>query len=227
MDENLTAELRRGIAMTNCLDNYFSWICHIIDACDDSLYSTEDYHYALRVMFDLAFEPKITLDENRIDDVRVYLRNKFADIYGERIYDPKYLREGMFEVSDDLELHRVGMLEVLVATSIRMSEMMGETFAGRALPKWQSMVWEALENVGITTVFADECFDDADYEGVNLTNSLLSVLCKINRRGYSPDGDGSFFPLSRCEEDQRNIDIWRKMNLYLGECYDFGKLAED
>ncbi len=157
-------------------DDYFYWICDILDAGDDSIYSTEDYHCALRTMFDLAFDPKIALDENRIDDVRVYLRDKYAKINSDML-------------GDDARFYRVSILEVLVATSIRMSEMMGEEFAGKALPRWQAIVWEALENVGITTIFADECFDDADYEGINLTNSLLSVLCKINRRGYSPTGD--------------------------------------
>lgn len=46
---------------------------------------------------------------------------------------------------------------------------------------------------------------------------ILTILEKVIWRGYSADGHGGFFPLTRPQHDQRQVEIWEQMTTYINE----------
>ena len=195
-------------------NSYFEWLIGLFNNPDIWEFST-----ALEEMFRTEFYPKISLDDNRLDDVRVYLRER-------------YLNDGGDE--NDFIHRPISILEVLMATCMRYCESVGDNFNGDELPTWSDIVIEAMENMGIIPNFDNENILYNEYDGRNLTNDLRDILHKFNNRTYSEDGHGGPFPLGRYTnsttvhyepkefiERQRDLDLYHLLNLYIGEKIDF------
>lgn len=94
------------------------------------------------------------------------------------------------------------MLEMLIALSRRLEfESNHDTY------HW---FWTLLENLNLR-VYTDAVYDDEVEMIVDKT--LIAV---IDRR-YRSNGDGGLFPLRRPKTDQRKVEIWYQMSLYLLE----------
>ena len=193
-------------------DRYFEYLMGLFDNGqfdDDTM--VYDFSRALELMHNTPFKIKIALDENRLDDVRVYLRDPYP---GDKI---EYMS------------HRISILEVLMATLMRFCESIGDRFNGEELPAWDSLFWDALYNMGIVPNYDNENILYSEYSGANLMNNLSDILHSFNERTYATDGTGGPFPLKssahfsaqNCVVNQRELDLFHLVNLYVGEKFDF------
>lgn len=87
------------------------------------------------------------------------------------------------------------MLELLLGLSRRFAFM-----THRHSPE---CFWELLGNVGLD--------DLRDAERINY------ILDQIIWRTYEDNGKGGLFPLDHSEEDQRKVELWYQLNLYVLE----------
>lgn len=103
---------------------------------------------------------------------------------------------------------RASVLEVLVAMSIRIeTEITGEVDNDH-LERW---FWVILENLGLNM------YDDDRYDRAKI-NGILDIWMS---RKYKKDGKNGAFPLRKTSLDQREIDLWYQMQLYLTENWHF------
>lgn len=59
-------------------------------------------------------------------------------------------------------------------------------------------------------------YNDKEYD--DLARDLIEeALDRVMWRQYEPDGHGGLFPLSRPQEDQREVELWYQMSAYLLE----------
>lgn len=122
-----------------------------------------------------------------------------------RVEDGKYLR---YEFLEEIGVQGEGsawlgpgcsVLEMLIALSKRLA------FDADRTP--QHWFWELLTNLGLSG-YNDRTFNEKQVDEI--------LNCFIERR-YHPDGQGGLFPLRHPQEDQREIEIWYQMSLYLQE----------
>lgn len=125
------------------------------------------------------------------DDNRVedgrYIRYRFLEEMGLAAHMASWLGPGC------------SVLEMLMALSERLA------FDADRTP--QHWFWELLTNLGLSGC-NDRAFNE--YEVSEIIDSLIE-------RRYHPDGRGGLFPLQHPKQDQRNIEIWYQMSLYLQE----------
>lgn len=113
-----------------------------------------------------------------------------TEYYGEDL--PDYISEGP-----------VSVLEVLIGLSIRMcEEVLGDDTS------W-NLFCLMLLNLGIYLKSRGWCHDE----------DIPGIVDKWLNREFNFNGVGSPFPLKRNDEglDQRKIDIWQQLSLYLDE----------
>lgn len=146
------------------------------------------------------FNVYIVRDENRASDGR-NLRGRFA--FGTSYQD--------YSVLDQKPC---SMLEMMVALCERFDEDNVRTDeSGNRMKLW---FWEMLQNTGL------DFFDDSmsywySDEGVGTDEIMSEIIEKVNRREYSDDGSGGFFPLKEPKNDQRLVEIWLQMQAYFQE----------
>lgn len=116
-----------------------------------------------------------------------YLRYEFIEDLGLEDTDPDWLELGC------------SMLELLIGLSRRLS------FQGEGEPR--DWFWILINNLGIR--YNDRRKIPQDY--------VEEVLDNVIWRTYEPNGHGGLFPLRRAERDQRDVELWYQMSLYLLE----------
>lgn len=126
-------------------------------------------------------------DDNRVEDGR-YIRYEFLDDLG---------LAG--QMGETWRGRSCSVLEMLMGVCERLA------FDADRTP--QHWFWELLNNLGLSG-YTDRSFNERHVEEI--------VNCLIERR-YQPDGRGGMFPLKNPEQDQREVEIWYQMNLYLQE----------
>lgn len=102
----------------------------------------------------------------------------------------------------------VSILEVLITIAHHMDDMLYDSTYGERVDKW---FWKLIKNLKLNV------YDDDWYNSVKI-NDILHVF--INRL-YTFNGDGGLFPLIRAEKDQRTVEIWYQMSVYLVDNYEF------
>lgn len=168
-------------------DRYLEWLYSRIATSRNRNPSRSYWHLAV-VLFSREFTWSVPNDDNRIAD-GLDLREKFIeDTYAER---------------DQLWLELpCSVLEMLVALSDRIAfEVDGDAF------QW---FWVMAENAGLRH------FSDASY-GTGFERSVNDILDTVIDRTYAQDGRGGLFPLRNPSEDQREVEIWYQMQMYLME----------
>lgn len=169
--------------------DYLSFLTGLVD-------DGKHIHYSklLWYLFNIEYRwdpsPKTRLDANRAAD-GADLRRLYFEHTGYRSE-----REG----------EPCCVLEMMVALSLRVEEnIMGDP-GDYHLGRW---FWEMVENLKLD-ILNDENFDqnDASYKVGNWMS-----------RNYSPDGEGSMFPLKEYSKDQRKMTLWDQMGAYLVENY--------
>lgn len=98
------------------------------------------------------------------------------------------------------------VLEMLIALAIRVDQC----FLGNpADPRPDKFFWEMLSNLDL------DLQDDKHFDPGFVTDTLNTWLY----REFDSRGNGSIFPVSHDDEDQRTVEIWDQMLAYLYENY--------
>lgn len=169
---------------------YFAWLCSLI-------HDWEDYSLLLWALYskDYYYDEEFPIDscrgEDGLDLRRKYLaQNSISKT--ERVY---------------LETRSCSCLEWLLGMAIRCeNQIMYNEEEGDRTGLW---FWTMIENMDIS--IDDDHWDDA--AGLFVSNVLDDILL----RNFPSDGAGTPFPLSEKDEDVRECDWWRAMNLWLSE----------
>lgn len=144
----------------------------------------------LKQLFTTEFVWTVPNDDNRIND-GIELRWEFVSYSALDKVEATWMYEGC------------SVLEMLIALSRRLA------FEAEGQPR--DWFWALMKNLGL-----DEFTDDRQ-EG--FVRDIDDILTKFIWRRYAPDGKGGLFPLSRAEVDQRGVEIWYQMSMYLHENY--------
>lgn len=141
------------------------------------------------------------------DLLQVLLRKEFlwnVPWDDNRIEDGREIRKEFFrETGLEGDLGPISVLEVMVALSRRL-----EFMAGGNAPGW---VWQLITNLELHKL--------ADPIGRRKATVADEILENLIWRNYEPDGQGGFFPLIDTDHDQRKVEIWYQMAMYVEEIH--------
>ena len=175
--------------------NYYIWLCDKIRAKDHP-----DSETMLRYIFDTPFRWKLDMDENRKQE-GLLLREQFETETGYPISEYK-------EVGLNVPC---SVLEMIIALADKIeNHIMYDPERGNRTHFW---FWIMVDNLGLTKATNEEI----EYNGRFCIPYLDYVLDTWMEREFSPDGEGSIFPLKDPSEDQRNVEIWYQCMKYLDE----------
>jgi hypothetical protein len=142
----------------------------------------------LRQLFTKEFVWIVPNDDNRIVD-GTDLRFEFVNYSTIEKVEAAWMYEGC------------SVLEMLIALSRRLA------FEADGQPR--DWFWVLMKNLAL-----DE-FTDTNHEAnVDLVDEILN---KLIWRQYHPDGRGGLFPLQNPEVDQRQVELWYQMSMWLYE----------
>lgn len=172
-------------------EDYFVWLCELVDAEDPD----NGYDGLMRYLYNVEFSEKtaklIPNDDNRIFD-GIDLRREFE-------------KESFYENYGCLE-GPCSLLEMLIAMSYRIEDDFG-------IYDNIGWFWEMLRNLGISDM------TDRNFYAPGGVDYVEEKVRRLLERRYSRDGSGSLFPLKNCSEDQRKLEIWYQMSFYIVENY--------
>jgi hypothetical protein len=175
-------------------DEYFIWLCNIIGVNVEK----ESYSILAKRLHGIEYFWFVPNDDNRGED-GLKLRRTFIEVHELGPYEQFILDAGPCSV-----------LEMLVAMSIKMAELMEQVVDNNEPGDW---FWELIKNAGLDT------FSDFQYHFVGGHMAVAMKVHKILERDYERNGVGGFFPLQETDVDQRKVELWYQMNAYLGERY--------
>lgn len=142
-------------------------------------------------MHQVEFTPLVEFDENRVA-VAAGLRNEFQHYAGSL---------GPGELADLMEPN-ASVFEVLIGLAGQADDMIPLSI--------QTWFHTFIENLGLDR-YPDEYLErrsDAPVE---------RIIHNFNNRQYRPNGRGGIFPLKHPREDQREVELWYQMGLYMTE----------
>lgn len=167
-------------------EDYFLWLCSIVNANDND----KKYFELLRYMYDLEFSDHMAKlvgnDINRILD-GMDLRKDFAQ---DSLYENYSCLEGP-----------CSLLEMMIALSYRIFKDLGG-------PSGSDWFWIMIDNLGLL-----DCTDDVFFE-LDIQKKIDMATKSLLRRTYRKDGSGGLFPLMCPSTDQRITEIWYQMQAY-------------
>lgn len=165
----------------------------MLDKMQANLPEHRNYDLLLKQLDSIPFIVIHPLDENRNIDGKI-LREEFLEEEG---------------ISHNHIWHDdSSVLEVLVALSMRIeTEITGEP-GNDHLDRW---FWVMIHNLGLD-YYRNNMYDP------DKINEIIDIWLK---RKYKSNGKNGVFPLQKTDIDQREIDIWYQMQLYLTENYRF------
>lgn len=143
----------------------------------------------MRQLYTTEFIWFVPNDDNRAEDGRD-LRYEFFDSESIESFDITWMDLGC------------SMLELLIAISRRLS------FLVEGEPRvW---FWELIENVGISLRASSDKHYNED-----VSDYISYAMDTVIWRTYEANGVGGLFPIPGTEVDQRKIEIWQQLNMYL------------
>jgi len=185
---------------TTLKDEYFSWLYTLIGD------QRRTYKKLCKELNQKKFRWSIYNDDNRLEDGRK-LRDTFIE---EKNIDESHIEVRYFLKSEPT------VFEVLVALAQRINDLMYDlNHQEDHTSKW---FLEILTNLRISR-FTDNFNPDKRFGPVTETeiNEILEIWLD---RTYDFHGSGGLFPLKRRPpRDQRDVEIWYQLMLYLDENY--------
>lgn len=153
------------------------------------LVNADDHLRFCRIMDGLDFTYVLPLDENRVDDA-FELRDIYTDETG---------------CDHGRNFTSCSLFEMLVALAYRCDrDIMYDADVGKRYSLWFHLFIESL-------------FMQYSYDMRDLSEEEIIDICeKFMNRDYNKDGSGGMFPVSD-RRDQRKVQIWMQMNLWLVE----------
>lgn len=178
--------------LEDIVDEYNCWILDMMEA---NLPEHRKYSKLLEELSYIEYKWYIPLDENRDIDA-IDLRKEYL---AERNMDFISLREAFCA-------YPRSVLEVMAALSRRVEiEITGEP-GNDHIERW---FWTMIFNLGL------DRFDNQNFNRRNI-DKIIEIWLS---REFDWNGNRSAFPLRNCQIDQRKIDIYYQMQLYLSENY--------
>jgi hypothetical protein len=172
-------------------NKYFEWLKTMIRGSKN-----HQYDLLFKDLYGTKFRWLIANDINRSFEAK-NLRTRFCD-------------EMHIEMKDSVLLEDANLLEVMVALASRCEWIVMDDVNNLDISYW---FMEFLKNLELN-VFTDNGY--YDYGG---REKIILILDKFMNRTYSKNGKGGLFPLKFCDKNQRKVEIWYQMNLYLVENY--------
>jgi hypothetical protein len=148
------------------------------------------YYFLAIVLNSIEFYYTMPEDENRALD-GINLRKSYSN-----------------NTEDDIfEIMSCGCtaLELLVALSMHMNNI--TYYPGDNESAW---FWIMLENLDIR-------ISDKDWPKQDSLDIIKSNLSRWFDRKFTKKGKGSPFPMKKCQEDLRHVNMWDHMQWYIGE----------
>jgi hypothetical protein len=168
---------------------YFRWMVKQVTV-NPGHYS---YRKLLKYLDSVPFYWLVPMDVNRAEDA-YDMRQDFAD-------SGLYLQEFVDNARDAGD---ASVLEVLLAFARRIDDdIMWDETQGYRADVW---FWEMIENLGI-------CINDSDFAK---NRQFIEKKVTLFMQRY---GDNWLFPLKKCHQDQKTMDLWMQMNRYFDENY--------
>lgn len=169
-------------------DDYFEWLCELVDA--ERFSRRVSYRKLLAHLHNIQFTWFVLGDDNRADD-GIKLRRRFA------------LSRGDITLVNCI-FGPCSVLEMMVALAIRCEEniTLNDEFGNRS-GQW---FWGMVNNLGLSSM-TDSKFD---------TDYIDDVIARLLDREYASDGRGGLFTVKNCEYDLRTVEIWTQLSWYLG-----------
>ena len=172
---------------TQIQDEYFDWLGNKI--CENH-FDFIKYKSLLLCLHDTPFKFSIFMDENRAINGEE-LRWDFASEC-DYIYD---------EIEDALDFS-VSVLEVMVALCIKIEQFMMNCTDGDRTGVW---FWDMIASMHLS----DMTNARFDYPYVR---DRIDIF--LNRE-YSENGDGGLFFVEDCEQNMREIELWKQADIYM------------
>jgi hypothetical protein len=155
-----------------------------------------EYNLLCKDLFNTNFRWFIPNDINREFEGK-NLREKFCDDSSFRI--------------DDLGLgFEANILEVFLAISMRCEWIVMDEVNNLDVCYWFK---ELLHNLEL------DLYTDEAHNNCAGNTKIDLILDRFMNRTYSKNGTGGLFPLKFSNKNQRKVEIWYQMNLYLVENY--------
>jgi hypothetical protein len=159
----------------------------------------EKYRKLLFRLYYTNFHSKIPRDDNRAQD-GIELRKRYLESIG---FD---IQEGMLYLNGSCTV-----LEMMLALAKRIdSEIVPDFTAGDRSDYW---FWRMIDNLNLTRM-TDDVYSKEE------TDVILKIL--LNRT-YDDDGNGSLFPLKKCDKScdksAKKVEIWYQMQHWVLENY--------
>lgn len=169
---------------------YFRWLYGLVSAD----YPTEQLSTKklLTRLHNTEFKCAMLRDENRAKD-GVELRWRFAVRMG---YRDEY--DQLMEILNG----PCSVLEMMIALAMRCEETMDDPDVGDRTGQW---FWNMIVSLGLGSM------SDARYDEEFVDVAIARLL----RREYEPNGEGGLFTIRHCDDDLREVEIWRQMWWYM------------
>ena len=171
---------------------YFNWLCDLVHI--DQV--NRSYYILAKDLYNKEFVAYVDHDENRAYD-GMELRDECLEELGY----PKYTNID----------RPCSVLEMLISLARRMDFETSDVYEDDSNDRTTYWFWEMIDNLGLIK-FDDESY--IDLEGQIFVDSIIDTFV---RRKYKPNGEGGLFPLRHSKEDQRDVEIWYQMYMYLAE----------
>lgn len=176
---------------------YFEWLYGQV-GYSDQRNPSRSYRLLVEQFHNTEFVQFVPNDDNRLAD-GLDLRNSFVDHIG--------------GVSDD-DLRRLwdspcSFLEMLIALAIRIAyqvELVDEFDGG--VGEW---FWTMVRNLDL------DGYNDEAYMSSHPGSYIETVLTTVIHRRYESNGNGGLFPLRNPLDDQRDVELWYQMSIWLME----------
>lgn len=172
------------------LEEYYIWLCDLI------IDRGHNYNLLLQTLHDKEFLWSVDNDANRAFEAK-NLREDFCEETG-IVFEYENYNEG------------VSMLELIIGLAKRCEDIMVDQHDNFDTSEW---FWKLLENAGLD-LFTDDAWVDS-----NSPRTIGYKLDNIIERRYQRNGKGGLFPLVRPKKDQREVELWYQMNVYLVDNY--------
>lgn len=184
------------------IGSYFDWLTSFIED-EEQEANGVTYDCLLKKLWSIPYRPSLGNDLDRAED-GIALRQMYDDIVDRELDRyPRCVNMKSFEYAEDI-YGDCRVLEMLVALSMRMCDIMQDTGVDNSVSRW---FWEIMENVAFDILHDDVWFE---YDGDDLVERHVNRIMDRDIRS-GQNGRGGWFYV----RGWTRIEIWYQMHNYL------------
>lgn len=169
---------------------YFEWLCNLVAPPQDI---RKEYKELLFKLQKTPFEYSIGKDSNR-EAEGIELRYRFGS--------ERNIAESA--IACLLDVVPCSVLEMMVALSLRIEDIMLDEFSGYGAGRW---FWNMIKSLDLLAYY------DGNYD----EDSVQFVLYIFMQRRYHPNGAGGLFTLKNPPRRMTDVEIWLQAMWWLDE----------